>query len=265
MNEVRQRNVALTWVVPVSIVLLVVVAACVVPLVPGRYSLGRFALVLPFLALALFGGVQPLLWWWGADLRLDQRGLGFGTDRPRSRPAQVTFTARNPWLVPWEEVTGVRLVRSRAAVASMRKAARPTGRPQPTYWGGYFPARGRAALLLDVDPSRLALPEIKPPSTRRRAPGSIPGAAMRTSTLWVFPVRHVGSVLEALQGRGVVVTESDRAEVPREPGEAARSDEQELTVSYARQKLTENLGRPPTEAELAEILDTMDRPPEQPR
>ncbi|MEP7089542.1 MAG: hypothetical protein ABI776_05475 [Nocardioidaceae bacterium] len=218
MSEVRQRNVGLTWTVPVSIVLLVVVAVLVVPQVPGRYSLGRFVVLVPFLVFFLYGGLQPLLWWWGADLRVDDRGIGFGTERARTKPAQVTFSARNPYLVPWAGLHGARLVRSGSAVRRMRRAARAVGGPpQPTRFLGYLPATGRAALVLDVDLDQLVVPEVRAPSQRRRVTVGESGAAMRRSSVWAFPVRHVDAVVDALRERGVSVTESAVPQPPVEP------------------------------------------------
>lgn len=256
MNDVRQRNVALTWVVPVSIVLLVVVSALVVPLVPGRYSLGRLVVLLPFLAFFLFVGVQPLLWWWGADLRVGASGIGFGTERPRTTPAQVTFMARNPWVVPWEAISGVRVVRSSSAVRAMRKAARPGGASQPTYWGGYFPAGGRAALVIDVDATRVWVPEIRPPSSRRRVPGSVPGVGVDTSPVWVFPVRDVGAVLDAIREHGLTPAETDQPVLPHRSSPVTGADDPRLVDMWA-----EEMGRQPTPEELDQLREQWRRSP----
>ena len=211
MRTVRQRHVALTWVVPATTLLLVLVSALAVPEIPGRYSPARYFVVLPFLVLFLWGAVQPLLWWWGADLRIDDAGLAFGTDRPRSRPAQVAFVARNPWLAPWDAVSQVRLLRSSAAVRPMRRAARPGSGAQPTTYGGYFPAARRAALVFDVDLTEVRVPEVRPPASRRARSRS---TAVDVSPVWAFPVRDLDQVVEALRARGVEVTGSDQAVLP---------------------------------------------------
>jgi hypothetical protein len=251
VSALRQRHVALTWVVPVSTVLLLLVSALVVPEIPGRYSIGRYLVLLPFLVFFLWGAVQPLLWWWGADLRLDDTGLRFGTDHPRARPAQVTFVARNPWVAPWGAVSQVRVVRQASAVRSMRRAARPGAGAQPTVYGGYFPAARRAALVFDVDLGQVQLPEIRPPASRRRR---LPNTAIDVSPLWAFPVRDVDPVLEALRERGVAVVESDQAVLPGRVSPVLSSDDPRLVEMW-----TQQLGHEPSPAELAALRASWER------
>lgn len=254
MTALRQRHVAVRWgLVLASLVVPVLVFVLVISRLPSGYSWQRWAVGIVFVVLFLYGGVQPLIWWLGADLVVDARGVLFGASRERRRPGQVTFVARNPWLVPWEAVSDVRLVRDPAAVRAMRKAARGTGGPpQPTTYLGYFPARGRAALCLTVDPGKVTVPPVRAPSSRPKLVGA-PGSGMRTSSTWAFPVRSVEPLVDALRAHGVGVTETTEPQLP-EPVLARGLPSPDDPVVI--RTLTENLGRPPTEEELAEIRRT---------
>ena len=253
MGDLRQRSVAVvrSMVLP-ALVVPVLVMALVVPLLPGGYSWQRWLLGIPMVVWFLYGGVQPLVWWWGADLVVGADGLRFGTLRHRSRPAQVSFAARNPYLVPWSALSDVRLVRDRSDVRDMCRAARGgSGPPQPTTYLGYFPARRRAALAFTVDLAQVRVPEVRPPSSRRRRVpgGGEKGVLMAAGTTWVFPVRDVPALLDALSGHGVQPVEATGAQPPaRAPGRAAGPDD-----PFVIDTLTRNLGRPPTAEEIAAL------------
>jgi len=266
MTEVQQRNAGVPWgrVVPAVVVPLLVMAL-VVPLLPPGYSWQRWLLGFPAVAWLLFGAVQPLIWWWGAALRVDEAGLHFGTREPRRRPAQVTFAARNPYDVPFSAMSHVRLVQDRSAVAAMCKAARRgSGAPQPTTYLGYLPARGRAALAFEVD--GVAGPQVRDASTRSRAvrPGATPGQTLSPTATWAFPVARAQEVLDALRERGVVPVDTDQAVLPGPVTARPPAADDPFVLDVVRR----NLGREPTEAELEELRrkwhDT-DTYPEAPR
>jgi len=213
---VRQRHVALGLRHLAAVVVPVLVVATVVPQLPPGYAWQRWVLTLPLLAWFLYGGLQPVLWWWGADLWADDAGVGFGQDRVRSAPAQVTFMARNRYRVPWSALGGPLLVTDRAAVKAMARAARAgTGAPQPSAFPGYFPVAGRALLVIRVDPAVVEVPAVRPAS-RRRSPVRLAerGLDPTVSTTWAFPVRDVEALTEALAARGVTVRPSADATLP---------------------------------------------------
>jgi hypothetical protein len=251
----------------VALVLPVLVVALVVPLLPPGYSWQRWLVGLPCVLVFLYGGLQPLLWWWGADLWVDETGVGFGRERDRRRPAQATFAARNRWQVRWDEIAAVRLVRDRHALRAMRRAARAgSGAPQPTVFAGYFPAVGRATLLFTVDPDQVGAPEVRPPSSRRGLSFGQRGVALRPSRTWAFPVRDVAALTAALGEHGVPPVETDEPALPGTtpvPGTSPIGPDD----AYVVETLTRNLGRPPTEEERAQLRrdwsDT-DRFPERP-
>ena len=251
----RQRNVAVRRILVTAAVAVPLLGfALVVPQLPPGYSWQRWLVGLPLVVWFLYGGLQPLLWWWGADLWADEDGLGFGRDRVRARPAQVTFLARNRFHVPWSAMSDARLVRDRTALRAMRKAARAgTGAPQPTAFPGFFPASGRALLVFTVDPASVQVPEIRPASRRRQplrvaAPGLDP-TATRT---WAFPVRDVEALRAALGEHGIALAESDR---PALPGTRVSGSGTDLGPDdpFVVETLTRNLGRPPSEEEMARI------------
>lgn len=245
MNPVRQRDVGVYWALTLAAVVVpVLVVALVVPQLPAGYSWQRWVVGVPAVLVFVYFGVRPLMWWWGADMRIDDRGVFFGRDRRRKHPPQAAFAARLPYAAPWDAVSDVRLVRNRSAIAAMCKHAR-SGHAQPSKYSGYFPIRGgRAHLVFRVDLAKLKV--LAPRQPRR---GSLnPADPMQPSNVWVLPVRRTADVLTAFAQRGLDVATSDEAVFPGPTRATVGPDDPVVT-----KLLTENLGRPPTEEEMAEI------------
>lgn len=251
MIDVRQRGMWLrpataVWIACSSVLFLISVIAIVLTNGGAAWGAAYVAVML-----FIFGGLRPLVWWSGTELRIDSSGIFYGSDRPRRQPAQVAYAARNPYQAPWEAVSNVRLVSSRRAVRRMwRKMAQRNGiSKQVTAFLGYFPLPGRPALVFDVDPTLVTVPEVVMPKQRLYIDVVEPEHDVPT---WAFPVRDVRSVVEAIRGWGIVVTETNEPQPPR-PAPRVRSVDEAITDI-----LTKNLGRAPTEAEIRDIRDRMD-------
>lgn len=251
MMDVRQRRmwlrpVTVVWMVLSSVLFLVSVLAVV-------ETNGGAAWGAAYVAMMLFilGSLRPLVWWSGTELRIDSSGIFYGSDRPRRQPAQVAYAARNPYHVPWEAVSNVRMVRSRRAVRRMwrRMAQESVVSKQVTAFLGYFPMPGRPALVFDVNLDLVNVPEVV---TRRQMYVNVVEPARDVPT-WAFPVRDPQSVVEAIRGWGLVVTETDEPQPPRPPARVRSVDEAITEI------LTRSLGRAPTEAEVQDIRDRMDK------
>lgn len=214
MQEFRERNAGLSWTAPAA----VVVAAIAIVAAGAAFSAGApvwvaWVVWVPSLVLLIYGGLRPLVYWLGTELRIDDRGVLYGSERVRRKPAQITYAARNPYAASWPAIREVRLVRDPQAVREMVRQARPGwAGAQPSVWLGYFPVRGRAALVLDVDLPQVTLPEVRP-AARRRVVGD-PGADLQPSSTWVFPVRDAEAVKAAFAAHAVAVTEQTVAVSP---------------------------------------------------
>lgn len=244
MSAVRQRNVALGWSTLLWLTLPLLACAWLIHHFSGRYAAGRF-LCVPFAVAFLYLGVQRLLWWWGVDLRIDDQGIRLGGRR--RRPPQLLFVARAPYLAGWDAVSDARLVSGRSAAAAMSAAARPkTLGPQPSIYLGYFPVRGRPHLVFEVDLAKVSLPQVRPPATRTLNAGR----AMHPSRTWAIPVRRAEPVLTALREHGVAVTETID---PALPGTTDLPPALAPDDPFVIERLTRDLGRPPTHEELDQL------------
>lgn len=261
--ELRQHNVALTWRNALSLLLSPILAAIVIVLimrvasVSTVTSLAAFVVLCVLLGWFLYGGVRPFVWWWGAEFRVEDGGLFFGQDHRRSRPSQIAFAARNPYRAPWDAASNFRVVRSARAVRQMRALTKGRGaNAQPTAYLGYFPIPGRAALVFDVMPDQVEIPEIRMPTQSLvRLEVSEPERGAQT---WALPVRDVSGVVEALRARGIVVGETTEAQrpVPNPYSPALSVGTLDETIT---RRLTESLGRPPTDDEVKRIRDDVRR------
>lgn len=247
MTEIRVPNVAVRWTAYASAIAFIVLFVVAWVAVPPDQVILRAILLVVAIVVVMWGALQPLLWWWGAELRVDDRGLFFGSDRVRSRPAQITFAARNPYLAGWDSVSNLRIVRGRAGVRGMRKRATLGAGAQPTTMLAYFPAAGHDCLVFDVDLSRVSVPAVRPASRRRRV-GAVGGSDMEVVAVWAFPLSRTGAVLDVLRARGVAPVETSEAQMPVATIRPMQADD-----PYVIETLTQNLGRPPTPAELDEI------------
>lgn len=159
---------------------------------------------------ALFWCLPWVLWFAGADLRADDGGMLFGTDRPRRSAVSVSSAARSAYFVPWAAVSEARIVTGRGAAREMSKHAFPfANRRQPTVFHGYFPVRRCSHhLAFRVDPARVHLPQHRPP---RR------GLPMTGSRTWVLPVRDPEALRRVVAAHGLAVEDTAGA-VPPDSG-----------------------------------------------
>ncbi|MGH3414722.1 MAG: hypothetical protein ACRDPH_16745 [Marmoricola sp.] len=151
---------------------------------------------------ALVSTVGWVVWFSGANLRLDRERVSFGG--PRSRPrGQVSFAAKQRHRAPWQAVDDVQIVDGRSAARKMTKVSRPRFMiKQPSVLLGYYPVRWRRYHLA----FRVDLASADVPTTRR--PRDSYDVNMRPSRVWVLPVRNPGPVREFLTAQGVPFLET---------------------------------------------------------
>ncbi len=169
-----------------------------------------------FLALALLGGLGPLLAWHGLQVRIDATGVLFGSTRRRRRPPAPVGVMRQPYAASWGDFTSVHVIEGRAAVRAMRGSMNITSAAPAivTRRNGFFPRRGATAhLSFLVNPHQVTLPWQRTYTSGTWTIKSHP-TPLDPSIIWVFPIRDVEGTIAALQAHGVEVVRDDKPAVP---------------------------------------------------
>lgn len=163
------------------------------------------------LLVAVYPGLMPLLVWHGLQVRIDDSGVLFGSPRARRKPPLPFAMMRQPYFVPWANVTSAEIVLGREATAAMMAFGGKLPL-MPAQRNGFFPRAGHDAhLALDVDPALSSIPW-----TRVNSGGGMSTAPtpLNPSRRWVFPVKDPAAVVAALAAHGVVAEQLAAPPVP---------------------------------------------------
>jgi hypothetical protein len=154
---------------------------------------------------------------WPTGVRFDASAISIGaigSARAASRTPTVNHQSRGLFTCPWPAVEGVRLITDRAELRQMKNS--PRYDTLTNRWGR---KRGmdhcnigvlasplmRAALVIDVDPHAVSVPEVRPARFYSNfTDGSFSHLVRpRLSPVWVVPTRHpeaLGRALAAVPG-----------------------------------------------------------------
>jgi len=193
---------------------LVPLAAEVVCLLLGvAANLPWFFVLMGPIFLAVLVGTGLLYRNWPTGVRMDESGISIGAVRSRRAARRKPTVNHQSWglfTCPWPAVEAMRVVTDRAELRAMRNS--PRYYTFTNRWGGKSGMSHcnigvlaspfmRAALVIDVDPALVTVPEIRPARYYNNFKNGYFSRLIRPqlSPTWVVPTRHPEALSTALQ------------------------------------------------------------------
>jgi hypothetical protein len=197
-------------------------------------NLPWFFVLMGPLFVAVLVGTSLLYRNWPTGIRIDESGISIGAVRSRRAARRRPTINHQSWglfTCPWPAVEGARVVTGRAELRAMRNS--PDYYTFTNRWGGKsgmtYCNTGvlaspfmRAALVIDVDPSAVITPEIRPARYYSNFKDGYFSHLIhpRLSPAWVVPTRHPDAVSAAIQAAARIPDEATGGE--DRPSRAAR-------------------------------------------
>lgn len=135
---------------------------------------------------------------WPVGIRVGGDGIRIGAvrggPRPRKNPPWADYQRRQVLFCPWDAVRRTAVITDKPAL----RDARSLSRQSVIRLGVLSAPFTRAALLIEVDPDRVVLPEFREPDTDRPFWRPAHTTPVEVSPVWFVPTRHPGALRTAL-------------------------------------------------------------------